>query len=407
MQGVIHMLEKKKDQLNYEILYDKLLKKHPELDEYEASRLKDLPADHYFRDLKNVAEHIETCWSYTYSEDIKNKKSRFIYSAGYLGWLLSSPSEGFENIMVVTQKTTGRVAGSALMIPRTIRFGQTEFKSGILTGLSVHPDHTGRGIAQLCHIERERLLQSTNENTPVVIWWDAINSEKWHSLGIFKKKQYQIDFIGKYPLLVRFFDYKTTIETVYVPAYEKPLLRLIARIKPARSDMVEQMTPDNAEQFYDKFLFPINEKKFLERRWTKEGFIHDAAFVNPYDNDDFAPLYFAFKKNSEVVGGFLGFRTLSSQIKASKVLFTDHVFFDEALSMKERKTLIKGVETIAYLDYGVFGCMCVGGFENEDVFKKMGYIPTYPNIRYLVLGISSPFEFNRIPAMNEVFIDHK
>ena len=391
---------------NFEREYEDLLRRKPAIAGFKECKLSALPVDHPMRDLRNVEAYIEKSWADTYKDEKNKPIDRFCYSAGYLQWLLSSPPGVHDRIHVIINPSNNDIIGLAYGVPRNIRSDNSTFQTVIATGLSVSPAYKGIGVAQLMNVHSKNIIFRQNGNNPYFAWWDDALNRNGHSLEIFRQHDPTFDFIGKFPLLAKFFDFETAFSVLALPYYQKALMRIMFRGRKDGKSLVKPMSETEAEKFYDIFLRAPNEKKAIERRWSKEGFVKEATFKNPYDGDPFKPMYFAFYKNSDIVGGILGYRIPVTQVKRADFMFTDHLFYRDALSMAERKGFLQSTETIAKEQYGVFGSLYLGGFDNSEVFKSLNHLPTFPRVRSLVMGLSSPSGLSRIFKPGDVFIDH-
>jgi len=391
---------------NFEKELEDLLRRKPVLSGFRMVKLSGVSAEHPIRDLRNIEAYIEESWAKTYRYKNGKPISRFYYSAGYLQWLLSSPPDAYEQINLIVDSSNEEVVGLAYGVPRKIRFIDSTFQTVIVTGLSVSPAYTGIGVAQLLNVLSKNEIFTQNGNNPYFIWWDDGLNLNGHSLEIFRRRDPTVEFIGKFPMLAKFFDCDIAFSVLALPFYEKPVIKMLSRKRPANTGLVKPMSATDAEKFYDILLKNPNGKKKLERRWALEGFIKEATFKNPYDRDRFTPMYFAFYKNADIVGGILGYRIPVRELNTADFMFSDHLFYKDGLSMAEKKGFIWSSEKIAIEQYGVFGSLYLGGFDNTDVFKSLYYMPTYPRIRSLVFGISSPSGLGCRLEPRDIFIDH-
>lgn len=384
---------------------DALMKKHPELDKFTLGRISDLSSDNTSRDIQNIADHVDASWSSTYQVDGKIANSRFIYTAGYLDWILGS-GQGHEE-KVFTVMDDDNIAGLAFFVPRTVKFEDDTFDSGILTGISINPSYSGQGVMQLLTLYMKDQIFKDNGDKPYFIWWDNINDKKGHSLTVFKEKDPTLDFVGAYPLLYKMFDSSTATDVLDIPFYEKPLVKLLSGVKHSIRANVRPMDEDLASEGYDKLLASPDSSRRLQRVFSKSEFVRQATYQNDRQNDDFSPIHLAYTTDSGVQAMLLGYRIPVKQKGTGKFMFVDNLISNDHLSNSELRRFLTESEAIANEEYNAFGACYLKNMPNSKTFQLKMYMSDFPHTRALIMGISSPYDLPYVPGPKDASLDHK
>jgi len=396
---------------DFDVSLEKLIRKHPNVCSYDVKRVSDIPRDHKMRDFRNIADHVDTSWKDTYVYTSGQAKGRFVYTAGYFNWLFGDSEKNKELITLVLDKA--EVAGLAVVVPRRVRFDSGILDSGTLTAISINPNYKRQGLMQLINLHIKQQMFDQTDGQPYLLWWDSINSDKGHSLTIFKEKDSTIDFIGAFPIVYRMYDYKRAVQTLHLASYEKPIVKFTSDIKKGSGVDAKVMDANNADEFYSRFLNRRNPNKRIQRLWNKDEFIYQSTFSNPFSDDAFTPLYIAYAKSGKIIGASLAYRIPITQIGTDNFMFTDHFVVEEGTSISDMRKMLREGERLASEEFDIMGGCYLQGFDNSNAFTlgfgnlKYAYMSEFPIPRSLVLGLSSSIELNRMPKKSEIFYDHK
>ena len=123
----------------------KLFAKHPALADLTVKSAADYPKSHKVNDYDWLAAFIDMCWRHTYHAHNSAKKSRFIYTANYLEWLLYAPWIDKKLTTIISDKD-GHILGITYGINKTLSIDGDNLKIAVRSGLSIHPKYSKMGV---------------------------------------------------------------------------------------------------------------------------------------------------------------------------------------------------------------------------------------------------------------------
>jgi hypothetical protein len=384
-----------------------LRRRHPGLERYRLTRLAELPADHPMQDFGRMAGHMEVCWSDTYRTADGRPKSRFAFTAGYLDWVLGARDDYRRFVHLAFAHGEQEPAGLIFAVRRRIRYAGDEFDSGILTGLSVHPDHKGQGLGQWLHFAGKDVLFELSGRRPMVMWWDAGNRGRGQAMKTFRRRDRAVTVIGKYPMITRIFDAAEAARVLDLNLPARLFAKLLRSPRHASGSGATVMADDDAEEAFDRLLTEPRADKLFQRRWTKDEMVRDATFCSADPADGFAPIYLACRRRGELRGALLGYRIPITQRGTGSIMVTDYFLTVPGVSFSERRAMLREAEAVAAEAFGVFGNVYFGGFEHAGVFRSRFYAAEFPRKRSIMLALSSPDGITRPPAKRRVLLDVK
>jgi ribosomal protein S18 acetylase RimI-like enzyme len=388
-----------------------LKSRHPESGHFSVCALADLPGNHRLWNLHAISEFMETAWAESYQMGAGQSKSRFVFTAGYLDWLLAAKTDFRESVLVAIEPDTNEVAGLILMVPRQMQWHDRQFQSGILTGLSVAPSHRRRGIGQLLHFAAKRTLFEQNQGQPVFMWWDSACSGRGQAMRTFLRQDHNVVVAGRHAMLYRIFDGVAAARVLDLSWYEKLYLTAFAdrnrNLRRKIQNSVQLMSTEDAEEVFDTLLVTRRSDRILGRRFTKGSFVNETCFV-PSDTDDpFRPLSFVYRSGGKPKAALWGYRIPVRQVDTGGIMVTDQLILDGSLSRRQRRRFVRNCEQIALEQFDVMGNMYFRGFAHWPLFASLGYVSDFPVARNAVLAVSALSNLEQIPRAKQIQLDMK
>lgn len=213
----------------------RLLERHPELAKMGMVPLTDTGIN-----MIELSEFIEWCWEVDYGSE-----PRLRFTPGFLAWNMGASATG----LAVLGKDRA-LLGTVLYFKKVyLKQGQRRFYV-IKTGMSVHPDHRGKGIGQWLFLRLRELLS----HEPIdfsIEWYDTRHDLPGSSSWILGADKNQVDDALDVRIMARILDYDTAVTYLGANGLERFLLRL------------------------NQFIFPCKKKVNLPRDYVIEGFTEE------------------------------------------------------------------------------------------------------------------------------------
>lgn len=397
---------------------DKLLLKHPELSTYTIKNASQFPEYNHIHDYHWIAEFIERAWAHSYQRRDSTKISRFVYSAGYLEWLLGPPWADRELRDFVIDKS-GKVAGISFGINKNIAIGASKFKIAMCFCKSVDPDHTGKGIAQLIHLNKQKkILEREEPYDAAAYWYDDLGRKKGGSMHTDTKIDPSLIFF-EYPMLIRIFDYNRAVANSHLPPVQKIIARITGGIpeKPhlPRYLSVRRFEKNDLEQITSLLsLDQVPTTDSVGRYFYTEEEILRMLDFRPRYQDPFTTITTVMVEKGQVVGLLYGFRIPIQEKRQDNIFLIDGIWMNSRISIDKRHAFIVESLDIAWKEYNIYAAITVKGTFPEDNLGKRIFLPVmdpYLRVRrkklYMAMAaFNEPVE-RRLKNTEKIHIDHK
>ncbi|MEA3333451.1 MAG: hypothetical protein U9Q58_07635 [Pseudomonadota bacterium] len=402
----------------------KLLAKHPALKDLVVKTAADYPDSHPVNDYDWLAAFIDKCWRATYHAKNGPKKSRFIYTPNYLKWLLDTPAIDKRLTTVISDKA-GQILGITYGMNKTLNLGGENLKVVVQTGISVHPEHTKKGIAQLVYLSCHAFAIETGYDGTIG-WFDAQNNEKGHTLNIFRRTDpfLEVD-VGSF--FAKIFDYKKAVAVNKFNFLQKTFLKLVSGVPQAgnrggfKTELIA--TSDNL----DEIAAFINSGARCDLQdaqspghyhYTKAELTRLLLYQSPThskENPALKTTATLLTDNHGTIQGLLhGYNIPVEEKSTGNIFFIDNILTTKTIPTKAKTDFIKNSLAIIAKEQDVYGALVV---DNTCSLKSLTYRlfspvlsqDLLPKKQLLVRGILSYTEnFDKaLDAVEKIYVDHK
>jgi len=380
--------------------FAKLLSKHPELSDYTIENAGQFPPDHNIHDYNWVAGFIERAWAHTYQRRDGTKISRFIYSPGYLEWLLNASWADKGLMDFVIDKNAG-IAGLAFGLNKNLSIAHSTFRIAMYFCKSVDPDHTKKGIGQFIHHhEQKSLLEREGLYDASAYWFDDLGKKKGGSMNTDKRIDSSLVFF-EYPMLIRIIDPERAVENTYLSAVQKPFVRLFSGIPKKSLSMRLTVRPferndlDQVLLLLSLDIFPTSTA-IGRYRHSEEEILRILDFRPDYQ-DSFTTISTVLVEKSQIVGLLYGFRIPIQEKSKDNIFFIDAIWVNSRISKENRSAFIAESLRFAWSEYDVYAAIVVKGTFPEDNLGSLIFLPVmYPDWKFRRRGLHMA-----IAALNE------
>lgn len=397
---------------------DKLLLKHPEVEAYTIKNAAQFPHDHHTQDCQWLSDFIDRAWSHTYQRRDGAKNPRFVYSPGYLEWLLAPPWAD-KNLMYFVVDKKGRVAALAFALNKMLAIGNSKLKTVLNFCKSVDPDHTGKGIGQLLHFHEQKNLFEKGEPYDASLgWYDNLGSRKGGSMNTSKRVDPFLNLF-EYPMLIRIIDYQRTIENTSLPPVQKFFARLTGGI-PGKRHLpphfsvrpFEKRDIDQVKSLLSMDGSPADDN--TGRYIHNEDEIMRMLDFRPLYKDPFTTITTVMLENGQVVGLLHGYRIPVQDRRQDNVFFIDGIWMNSRISGERRHAFIVESLNIAWKEYNVYAAIAARGTFPEENLGKRIFLPVMdPHLRvrrrklYMAITVLNEHVDLQLKHVKRMHIDHK
>lgn len=338
---------------------------------------------------EEIAAFIDLCWADTYGN-----QDRFNYEAEYLEWVFGD--RGFNDDASLIAMLGKDVMGLILMTPRSLCYEGREYRTGILTALSIHPRIKAHGLARYLFLNSQEYAA---RSLPCCVQWYHSSIENLfssHRIHTNQERDY-FDHWGDYHLLSRILDFDRADANARLQWYERAGVGLFAgRKSPDRTITVAQIDADNVEEV----CAAMNEDvaKRGEGRVFTVGELQRYACFQGGRGAFGSAGWFYRNRDGKIAGVAIGYSLETIGKNRDRLFFLDHL-----LPSPEKTRFIRAVEAKAEELFGIYGLVTLDG----RLGLREGYLPS----RTVLSCYSIPFceETRKRDSRKRPFpiLDHK
>ncbi len=393
-----------KDLVSIENNIQRIFKKYPDLENYKILKGSEI-GDKY--DYSEMAAFINKCWDHTYKNKKREKKARWKFTPGYLEWLIEANSENRHHTMFVFDRDDNWV-GLTCGFTKKIFVGE-EIKCSVHTGLSVDPEKTKHGIAQLIHHTGFKMDLELGMDTGL-FWYDGLNNKKGHSLTIFRNSDKEMSFYP-YQIMGTIFDSERAIKNVELPAYQKTLMKIFSGI-PKASENIERVNDtcdfDEIIHFITKERIDIKKVGFY--RYSSE----EIRRLSNFRKGEFSASAYTLRLKGELAGFLQGFRIPISQKNEDYIFNIDNIILAKSIQKKMTNRFLKSCLNMIHKEENVYGVVTVSGtyptrYMGSRIFYPLLHPQSLFGKRYVFMGIApfNPSVEQKLGGIEHFYIDQK
>jgi hypothetical protein len=404
-------LIKTKEILNNQV--NAVLDKHPNLKNFTVVSANELPKSHMFHDRVQLARYIDLCWDHTYTRKDGKKEARFLYTPGYLEWILDPPFGNLDVTPVLMDKH-GKVVGVLFNTKRDYWFeGRNGYITGIQSGMSIHPKYTRQGLFQLgIFSAHDQMIQ--NGYDAYLTWFDGKKSQIGTSLGTFRRKDACLHFFKNFTMYASAFDFNEVVSATNLQFYEKLAIRFRSGIPDKRSmnveivDLNDRLIPQITDM-----LNGLRYKADYVRSWSEDEVKKTFDFT-PSTCKDHRTISTIGVQDGKVVALCYGYRIPLKDKKISYTYFIDGIDFDDSLSLVDKKTFMfesykKARDQFHCTNAVYLNNSHAGNSELEKfVFLLCArFLPMDREIVYGTVPFTERANLSTQVELNNIYMDHK
>ena len=188
----------------------RVMEKHPEL-----KAMRCISLDRASLDSDALSQFIEMCWTKDYGSE-----NRIVFTPAFLNW---STGEAPRGKAVLTEE--GKILGAVVYFQRKYEHRGRHIHYAIETGLSVHREYRGLGIAQWLSLKLKWALKEKNLDFSLV-WYDTRHNTSSSSFQIFAMKKPNPHGLMPIRLMSRIFDYDNAVVNLPLNPVERMALKI-------------------------------------------------------------------------------------------------------------------------------------------------------------------------------------
>lgn len=335
-----------------------LIIKHPEL-----SNMSVFPLEKTDLKLEELSDFIEMCWMHDYGLE-----PRIRFSPEFLEWNMGKNLSG-----MAVRGSTGELLGVYLCFERYYCLKGRTRAYAFETGLSVHPNHRGKGIGQWLAIALKKMMVDKGVDF-YLTWYDTRHNLPGSSFQIFTANTSGSDTSAHTGILLRILNFNKALDYLASNAFEVLCLKLKTRFF---ANPLKKRLPDGytLEGFREERLSDYHDFMLRYQSVSKSWLIPAAKDFMRWQQERYnAARFYALREKSSdrVLGVYFGHKI---PLDDNWFYFqADGILTDPDIDEKVAEAFFKNVEIRLNKD-GL--CMGVSAIETvcENNLWQYGYLP--------------------------------